>query len=121
MARERFGNELDIFTIGETSEVSNIENAVVGALRKGGWTIARFHWTGGGTISGFGISVKGGADEATMITAACLMDTLNAIGLATDAGRWNWGWTEYPRMINGLPFNEETAAPIRMVIGPKLR
>jgi hypothetical protein len=66
-----------------------------------------------------GVVVKDGSGSDIDQAANFLVDSLNAVGIASARLPWGADWDKFPGMLNGPVFSADKAAPIRIVIGTK--
>ncbi len=111
------GTQADIWTIGDTPESTGIGQIILKLLETSGWKTASWNWTGGGAATGIAVVVKDASGSDIDQAANSLIDSLNAVGVASARLKWDQDWDKFGGMLNGPPFSADTAAPIRIVIG----
>jgi hypothetical protein len=113
------GTQADIWIIGDTPEPTGIGQIIFRLLEISGWKTTSWNWTGGGAVTGIAVVVRDASGSDIDQAANFLVDSLNAVGIASAQPNWSADWDKFPGMLNGPPFSADKAAPIRIVIGTK--
>lgn len=113
------GTQADIWIIGDTPEPIGIGQIIFRFLEISGWKTASWNWTGGGAVMGIAVVVKEASSSDIDQAANFLVNSLNAVGIASARPNWGGDWEKFPGMLNGPPFTGNKAAAIRIIIGTK--
>ncbi len=116
-----FGHrDVDVFLFGDTPEIGNIAGRIINSCIAVPWTVRV--WSvlpGSPIIQGILVMLRSGPDRDAQLAANGLVTALQANGL--EAGLFNAQFADgvMPWSLNGPPWDNNTAAPIRLLIGAK--
>ena len=105
------GMQADIWIIGDTPEPIGIGQIIFRLLEISGWKTASWNWTGGGAVMGIAVVVKDASGSHIDQAANFLVDSLNAVGIASARPNWGGDWDKFPGILNGPLFSADKAAP----------